>query len=485
MDRKTKLTDAYVEVRLGTSYYEKTPVQPHTLNPVWKKAITFQVTDDRTLITDPVEIKILDKDVVSDDIIGVVYLDLSTLLYPRPQMSLSNPALSSPRSTAISPNSVMNPRSVGSDRKLGKDAQFQPSSGSGGNGMSLSASMSAGISIPSSAKKTSIFTPPKTPGSLLLRNVRRDGSGAASGEDASCCSDHDEADGSSAASGAASVGSAIEADSAKISGWFPIYDTLKGVQGEINLSVEVRNIENMDPLAGPSVGVQFFSTSLPPHIERVAGLVGACKIEDDPEYQWADTFRLSRTSNEVRQVLMYKLAGKLRKKISTQVRALGCNAVIGYRQCIELEGTMGLVARGYGTAAVVIPYAESADTESCPSLNQEQNDLFHSPPAQPNDMCGSSPGVQGMLTASAPWSFGPTSSQQSGLGGLNSPLQQSQAQAQVQQPQMPQQQSQSQQQQQAQVQKIPLLTVTSLEKGAIQHVGGVVIVNIPHMYVSI
>ena len=476
MDRKTKLTDAYVEVRLGTSYYEKTPIQPHTLNPVWKKAITFQVTDDKTLITDPVEIKVLDKDVVSDDIIGVVYLDLSTLLYPRPQMPLSPAALSSPRATVIPSNSAINIRSLGSDRKLGKDTQFQPSSGGGGGaGVSLSASTSAGISVPSSAKKGGIFTPPKHSNSLIFRNVRRDGSGAASGEETSYCSDHDEAAGSSAASGASSVGSAIDADSAKISGWFPIYDTLKGVQGEINLSVEVRNIENMDPLAGPSVGVQFFSTSVPPRIERVAGLVGACKIADDPEYQWADTFRLSRTSNEVRQVLMYKLAGRLRKKISTQVRALGCNAVIGYRQCIELEGTMGLVARGYGTAAVVIPYAEPAEFDSCPSLGQEQNDLFHSPPAQPNDICGSSPGAQGLLTASAPWSFGPT-----GLGGLNSPLQQSQPppQAQVQQPQIPQQQGQSQQQQQqAQIQKIPLLTVTCLEKGAIQHVGGVVIVK--------
>lgn len=478
MDRKTKLTDAYVEVRHGQKFSEKTPLQAHTLNPVWNKTIAFKVHEDRMLITDPVEIKVFDKDVVSDDIIGVVYLDLSTLFYPRPQPPLSANSLSSPRPHMMpaSPQSA-GARAISSDKKLNKESQSQPNSG----GASLSSSTS--ISVPNSSKKVGIFTPPKLSGSLLLRNVRKDGSGPSSVEETSCCSDIDDADaGAVSTSGSGSV-SSIEDDSAKISGWFPIYDTLKGVQGEINLSVEVKMIKNVDAMAESTVGVQFFTTSTPPYIERVAGLVGACKIAEDPEYQWTDTFRFSRTSNEARQVLMYKLAGKLREEISTQVRALKCNAVIGYRQCIEIEGTMGLVARGYGTAAVVIPYAEPHDSSN--ALGQDQSDLLYSPPFQPADMCGSSAAG---LTLSAPLNFSPPgmSLNSGGLNPLGCSLQQQQQQQQqaqqIQQSQLVQSVSsqslnQTQQQQQAQIQKIPILTVTNLEPDAIQHIGGVVIVN--------
>ena len=513
MDRKTKLTDAYVEVRLGTGYFGKTPLQPHTLNPVWKKVITFQVSEDKTLVTDPLEIKVFDKDVVSDNIIGIVYLDLSTLLYPCPAPSFVPTGLASPRLAA--------PFRTTPDKRVSRDIPVQPGSGgSSSSGGSLAGSTPIGIAVPtvsvtgggggggssgSNSRRGGIFTPPTKLASALFRGTaaRRGGdasSGATSGEDASgCCSDAEDGEAGSGAytqngnNNNNNNGDNINNnnnnnnnDGTKISGWFPIYDTLKGVQGEISITAEVRKIENKDPLAELSVGVMFFSTSTPPGIERVVGLVGACKIADDPEYQWADTFRLSRTSNEVRQVLMYKLAGRLRKKLSVQAHNLGCNAVIGYRQCIELEGTMGLVARGYGTAAVVVPYAELRDSDSASALDPA--DAFHSPITFPASL----PAATTATTATA-WSTGsgsvpaPQTLSSSLKSGNGFPLSVSQSQVQQQGSQTSQQQQQQQQQQQPQlsksqqqqamIQNIPLLSVTALEPGAIQHVGGVVIVN--------
>lgn len=37
---------------------------------------------------------------------------------------------------------------------------------------------------------------------------------------------------------------------------------------------------------------------------------------------------------------------------------LGANAVIGYTQCFDLEGDIGVVARGIGTAVTLTPVKE-------------------------------------------------------------------------------------------------------------------------------
>ena len=40
----------------------------------------------------------------------------------------------------------------------------------------------------------------------------------------------------------------------------------------------------------------------------------------------------------------------MRRKIGLKALELGGNAVIGYRQCFDLEGETGIVVRGIGTA---------------------------------------------------------------------------------------------------------------------------------------
>lgn len=45
---------------------------------------------------------------------------------------------------------------------------------------------------------------------------------------------------------------------------------------------------------------------------------------------------------------------------------LGANAVIGYKQCFDLEGDVGVVARGIGTAVTLV---KIQDPEKTPSVD--------------------------------------------------------------------------------------------------------------------
>jgi Ca2+-dependent lipid-binding protein len=80
MDRSTELTDAYVELRLGTQT-QRTEVCKRTLSPEWGADFRLEVADDATLQDHPLELKVWDADILTaDDIIGVAYIDLQTLL---------------------------------------------------------------------------------------------------------------------------------------------------------------------------------------------------------------------------------------------------------------------------------------------------------------------------------------------------------------------------------------------------------------------
>jgi hypothetical protein len=63
--------------------------------------------------------------------------------------------------------------------------------------------------------------------------------------------------------------------------------------------------------------------------------------------------RTQRTSNEARQVLLYRLAGTVRRLVGRKCEAMGGNAVLGYSMGFDSEGGTGIVARACGTACVV------------------------------------------------------------------------------------------------------------------------------------
>ena len=97
-----------------------------------------------------------------------------------------------------------------------------------------------------------------------------------------------------------------------LSGWFPIYDTMHGIRGEIKITVKVDFFVDANKFRQSSCGVQFFTTpSIPSCYKTVAfhGFVEELVVNDDPEYQWIDNFRTPRSSNEARQRLFQKLSG--------------------------------------------------------------------------------------------------------------------------------------------------------------------------------
>ncbi|KAJ3090649.1 hypothetical protein HK102_003097 [Quaeritorhiza haematococci] len=182
----------------------------------------------------------------------------------------------------------------------------------------------------------------------------------------------------------------------QIAGWFPIYDTLQGVRGELNLQVKLQFFGDINPFKDSSAGVQFFTvTRLPPtyHVVSVLGFVGALDTEDDPEYHWSDNFRTPRTSNEARTRIMFQLSGQLRRQLGKKVLELGGNAVIGFKQSFDLESEKrAITARAIGTAVrLALPeHMPAAANEKGSSWMSLQSPMS-SPTGQPLESSAPSP----------------------------------------------------------------------------------------------
>ncbi|CAL8079121.1 unnamed protein product [Orchesella dallaii] len=246
MDRSNLTTDAYVEVKLGSSIY-KTDVYRKSLHPVWNSEWFRFEMDDLELQDEPLQIRLMDHDTYSsNDAIGKVYLDLNPLLC---------------------------------NSSRGKD----------------------------------------TSGKM-------------------------------------------------ISGWIPVYDTMHGIRGEVNLIVKVELFSDLNKFRQSSCGVRFFFTQSVPEgyiAHTMKGFVEELVVNDDPEYQWIDKIRTPRASNEARQTLFSKLSGEVQRKVGLKALELGGNAVIGYKQCFDLEGESGIVVRGIGTAAYLTRQYESQLSPTC------------------------------------------------------------------------------------------------------------------------
>ncbi|XP_060064519.1 C2 domain-containing protein 5-like, partial [Ylistrum balloti] len=181
-----------------------------------------------------------------------------------------------------------------------------------------------------------------------------------------------------------------------ISGWFPIYDTMHGIRGELNVIVKVELFSDFNKFRQSSCGVQFFSTAEVPcgyRLQMIHGFVEELVVNDDPEYQWIDKIRTPRASNEARQRLFSRLSGELQRKIGLKVLELSGNSVIGYTQCFDLEGESGIVVRSIGTAVTI----------SRPDLKPVPSPLGVSPqPKEVQDTCVSSPVPEDAVVPSSP-----------------------------------------------------------------------------------
>ncbi|XP_072565880.1 C2 domain-containing protein 5 isoform X7 [Paramormyrops kingsleyae] len=178
-----------------------------------------------------------------------------------------------------------------------------------------------------------------------------------------------------------------------ISGWFPIYDTIHGIRGEINVLVKVDLFNDLNRFRQSSCGVKFFCTTSIPKCYRVVmvhGFVEELVVNEDPEYQWIDRIRTPRASNEARQRLISLMSGELQRKIGLKVLEMGGNAVLGYLQCFDLEGESGLVVRAIGTACT-LDKLSSLPTAVLPACNSPSREMKESPLAQaPSHGCRSS-----------------------------------------------------------------------------------------------
>jgi len=141
-----------------------------------------------------------------------------------------------------------------------------------------------------------------------------------------------------------------------MSGWVPIFDTMHGIRGEVNITVKVELFSDLNRFRESSCGVHFFTTGEVPEgyrLQCLPGFVEELVANDDPEYKWIDKIRTPRASNEARQLLFMKLSGEVRRKIGLKALEQGANAVIGYKQLFDLEGESGIVVRGIGTAVTL------------------------------------------------------------------------------------------------------------------------------------
>jgi C2 domain len=120
-----------------------------------------------------------------------------------------------------------------------------------------------------------------------------------------------------------------------ISGWFPLFDTIKGVRGALHVIVTLTDfIGNSNQFSDASSGVQFFSgSSLASNcfiLQEVLGFVTDLVVEDDPESSWQDFFRKNnKTSNDQRLKLLYNLSAIVRCEIGKKVIEMGGNSVLG------------------------------------------------------------------------------------------------------------------------------------------------------------
>ncbi|KDR22889.1 uncharacterized protein LOC110841472 isoform X2 [Zootermopsis nevadensis] len=211
-----------------------------------------------------------------------------------------------------------------------------------------------------------------------------------------------------------------------MSGWIPVFDTMHGIRGEVNIIVKVELFSDFNKFRQSSCGVQFFCSPVIPQgylAQVVHGFVEELVVNDDPEYQWIDKIRTPRASNEARQTLFFKLSGEVQRKIGLKALDLGGNAVIGYNQCFDLEGESGIVVRGIGTAVTLTKLQEISAPATLPLDMTAMDDMVsasgvddrcfveqsNSGLLQPYELCVAPPSPKLCVTPPTPIVVSPTS----------------------------------------------------------------------------
>lgn len=70
-------------------------------------------------------------------------------------------------------------------------------------------------------------------------------------------------------------------------------------------------------------------------------------------------------------LIRYIIYKKVQRKMGLKAINMGANAVIAYTQCFDLEGDVGVVARGVGTAVTLIKDTTNQPTSADSALIEE------------------------------------------------------------------------------------------------------------------
>lgn len=149
--------------------------------------------------------------------------------------------------------------------------------------------------------------------------------------------------------------------------WFPIFNYQKGLRGDLLVKMKLKFVKDENVAKHiSSTEVEFFCQILPPNsqIKHVSKFVEEL-IEFKREFSEKEDQVLEAMNLAESRCL------KLRRKLAKKVTRMKCNAVIGYRQFIEDEGSesKSFIMRGFGTAIVLDKMAPT--TIEFPQLFQD------------------------------------------------------------------------------------------------------------------
>ena len=66
----------------------------------------------------------------------------------------------------------------------------------------------------------------------------------------------------------------LQQEQVQLAGWFPLYDTLRGVRGELSIVIKMDFVGDVNPFKESGAGVQFFSQDRVPAGQRLVSVVG-------------------------------------------------------------------------------------------------------------------------------------------------------------------------------------------------------------------
>lgn len=146
--------------------------------------------------------------------------------------------------------------------------------------------------------------------------------------------------------------------------WYPIYNFEKGLRGDLQVQVKLTLIKDENTVKFiQSTEVEYFCNIMPPphQVKQVLKFV-----EELLEFKRRDDTKVVETLNLIESRCL-----RLQRKLAKKVSRMGGNAVIGYKQVIDDEGSKSqrIVIRGYGMAVVLVKSSEH-DTENYGSRQQ-------------------------------------------------------------------------------------------------------------------